>query len=997
MTRGMTMNRAAISMLIASGFAALVAVFLPTGVAQAATVPIELHAAAGSTTLPGGQTVTVWGYTGGGSPTAPGGPTIYANVNDTVEIELFNDLPGSLNADTGLLVQGQAMVPDRTGVAPGASKVYSFTVDRPGTYLYEAGLLEGAEYQVAMGLYGALVVRPAAGQAYGPSTSFDTESVLVLSEIDPALNTMADPAAFDMRKYAPRYFLMNGVAYPDTATIGAAASDDVLLRYVNAGQQYHSMAVLGARQNLIALDGNPLTYSRDAVAETFGPGQTADTIVTAPPPAEAQTKLAVYDGSLLLHNSNVAGYGGMLTYITIPGTGAAGDTVGPVASAVAFGAGALTATIDDSATGPSNIAAAEYFLDTVGAPGSGSAMTAVSGFDSPTEAVTATFSVPAGQHILYARGQDAAGNWGVFSSVLVNGGDVIGPNTVSAQLTPDHANGTGDVAVSATADDSATGGSAIDAAEYFIDTVGADGAGTAMTVNVAAPIASVDGTITAATIGYPLGGLTEGPHTVYVHSRDASGNWGPAVTLNLVVDRSGPATTDVSVTPNPNNGTMPVNASTPAVRVRATVSDELSVVGAVNSKLVTGEAFIDTVGADGSGIPLAADDGVYDSTSETGYADIPLATVAQLSNGEHTLYVHGKDAAGNWGTTASTILLIDKVNPSVSAIAVSPNPLLAGANVTLTGTGTDGATAITQAEWFRGSDPGLGNGIPMTVTGSGSFSLSATIDTGSWTNGSYTLNVRARDAAGNWSATASTVLVIDRPILDVYFSTAGNGVVAGAGAPYDNADIYRRYNTTNSRVFNASGGAGNAGLPGSANVDAYDRVDNTHYYMSFSGSTAVPGLGTVQDEDVVYFSNGTWSLYFDGSAHGLTANAADIDAITVSGGTLYFSTTGNARPAGVTGSVDNSDVYSWNGASYARVWDATANGIPGSANVDGLSLVNGNHFYLSFQPDTNVSGLGAVQDEDVVEYNNGAWSVYFDGTAAGFTAASQDLDAIDVP
>ena len=684
----------------------------------------------------------------------------------------------------------------------------------------------------------------------------------------------------------------------------------------------------------------------------------------------------------------------MLTYIAIPGTGAAGDTVGPVASAVSYTAGGLTATIDDAATGGSAIASAEYFLDDIGALGAGTAMSATDGaFDANPEAVTFAVAVPAGQHILYVRGRDAAGNWGVFNSVLVNGGDVVGPNTVSATLTPDHTNGEADVDVSATADDSVTGGSAIDAAEYFIDTVGADGAGTAMTVNVAAPIASVDGTITAATIGYPLEGLTEGPHTVYVHSRDASGNWGPAVTLNLVVDRSGPATTDVSVTPNPNNGTMPVNASTPAVRVRATVTD--SVVGGANSPLSTGEVFIDTVGADGSGIPLAADDGVYDSTSETGYADIPLVTVAQLTNGPHTLYVHGKDAAGNWGTTASTILLIDKVKPTVSAIAATPNPLLAGPTVTLAGTATDGATAITQAEWFRGTDPGVGNGTPMTVTGSGPYNLSAAINTSSWDNGSYTLNVRSRDAAGNWSQTVSTVLVIKR--LDVYFSTAGNGTVPGAGGPYDDADIYRRYDTTNSRIFNASG-FGSAGLPGSANVDAFDRVDNTHFYMSFSGAnTTVPGLGSVQDEDVVYYNNGTWSVYFNGTAHGLTSGDLDIDAITVSGGTLYFSTLGNTNPPGVVGTPDDSDIYSWNGTSYARVWDANVNGIQGSANVDGLSLVNGNHFYLSFRPNTNVTGLGQVQDEDVVEYNNGAWSVYFDGTAAGFTAASQDLDAIDVP
>ena len=42
-----------------------------------------------------------------------------------------------------------------------------------------------------------------------------------MSEIDPALNTAADQADFDMRKFNPRYALLNGKAYPDTDPIAA--------------------------------------------------------------------------------------------------------------------------------------------------------------------------------------------------------------------------------------------------------------------------------------------------------------------------------------------------------------------------------------------------------------------------------------------------------------------------------------------------------------------------------------------------------------------------------------------------------------------------------------------------------------------------------------------------------------------------------------------------------------------------------------------------------
>lgn len=52
-------------------------------------------------------------------------------------------------------------------------------------------------------------------------------------------------------------------------------------------------------------------------------------------------------------------------------------------------------------------------------------------------------------------------------------------------------------------------------------------------------------------------------------------------------------------------------------------------------------------------------------------------------------------------------------------------------------------------------------------------------------------------------------------------------------------------------------------------------------------------------------------------------------------------------------------------------------------------------YYMSFAPDTTLAGM-AVADEDVVHRVGTTWSVYFDGTAAGLTAA-QDVDAFDIP
>ncbi len=993
MTR-LTLKRVATSLLTGGMLAALALVATPASPANAAAVPIDLYAVTGTTVLPvpsGSPNVPVLGYnTSAGLVTKPGGPTLTVAQDDVVTITLHNQL----TEPTGLLINGQSMVPDLTGVAGGGTKAYTFTASRPGTYLYEAALLPNAEHQVAMGLYGALVVTPTAGtgQAYADaSTAFDDSAVMLLSEIDPALNKAANPAAFDMRKYAPRYFLINGQTYPDIAPIETTGGNKVLLRYVNAGVQYHSMGVLGTRQNVIALDGNPLNFPRQYVAETFGPGQTADALVT-PPGSDQDAFLSLYDANQAFHNTNTTGMGGMLTSLhAVANLASGGDVSGPATRDVALAVnGTLSATIDDSANGNSNVAGAEYYVDDVS--GAGTAMTGT--FGSPTASVTATsVTIPSGDHVIYVRGQDGPGNWGPFSSVLVNGGDAGGPTTSGVVLTPKITNNvrTTGIDVTATADDRASGGSNIMGGEYSIGSAAASaGSGSPMLPNVNAPVASVDATIPNTVIN----GLPEGTNQVWVRSQDAQGNWGDAVFANLIMDNTVPTTAGVVVDPTPNNGTLSVNPGWPYVRVTANLTDPLG--GGVNSGIKGGELFIDTVGANGTGIGLVALDGVFNSTSETAYADIPLSTVQQMTNGSHTMYIHAKDVAGNWGGTASAVLVVDKVAPTVSGVNASPNPTQGATTVALTATGNDVGTSVTKAEWFVGTDPGYGNANAMTVSGSGPWSLSATVNVGGWNEGTYTIKVRTKDAAGNWGATASVVLTVSHPL---FYSTFGNTNPPGVAGTADDADIYNWSGAAHSRVIDVSVAPYN--LPAAANVDGFDRVDATHFYMSFSAAnTAVPGLGNVQDEDVVYWNGSSWSVWFDGTAHGLTANNQDLDAISIIGGTLYFSTLGNTNPPGVAGVADDADIYRYNGgSSYTRMWDATANGLAAAANVDGLVWVDATHFFLSFSPTTTtVPGLGGVQDEDVVFDNNGTWSTYFDGTAHGLgTSANLDVDAFDIP
>jgi FtsP/CotA-like multicopper oxidase with cupredoxin domain len=725
--------------------------------AQAGAITIDLCATAGSADILTGTSVTVWGYTLGDctvntTPELPG-PTLEFVEGDAVEVVLHNNLAES----TALLFQGQAMIPDLSGVAAGGTFTYTFTAAQPGTFLYEAGLLPNAQHQVAMGMAGVMIVRPAGapGQAYAdPATAFTVEAPLVLSEIDPTLNNSVDPAVFDMRDFKPRYWLINGKAYPDTAAIATVAADTVLLRVVNAGLLPHSMGLLGLDQTLLATDGNPLPFRRDVVVQTVAPGQTMDFLVDMPALAPAGgAQYALYDTNLLLHNSGAAGFGGMMTFIDLADGGpppGAGPTTTSVSVLPNPTDGSLDVTLTATIPGASS---AECFIDAQGAGGTGIAMTAGvnPGVWEATISVADLAGLAAGDHTLYVHGSD--GTWGPFNYAILHL-DKLGPLTQGLALTPNPSNGSVNVVVSATGNDSTTGNSNVVAAEYFVDTAGADGTGTAMTVTPIAPIASLGATIPA--------GLPAGAHTVYVHSQDAFGQWGDLVTATLGIDQTGPETGNLLLRPNPNNGTLPYSPSQYSLRVDATISDTL--VPDVQSNIKKAEGFIDTVGADGSGFPLTPKDGLFNEVIEDAYVYIPLPNINVLPEGTHQIWIHGQDVAGNWGTAVAADLIIDKTAPTVSNVSAAPNPTGDAITTTLIATAGDTATDIVMAEWFDGADPGPGNGTAMAVAFNGTdWDLSAVIDVSLWAPGDHTLSVRARDAAGNWSAAATYVLYVVMP------------------------------------------------------------------------------------------------------------------------------------------------------------------------------------------------------------------------------------------
>ena len=80
-----------------------------------------------------------------------------------------------------------------------------------------------------MGLFGALIVRPALGadHAYNRADSQFTPSeefMVLLSEIDPYQHQAVEQGkTFNMNNYHPRYWLINGRGFPDSIADNGAS------------------------------------------------------------------------------------------------------------------------------------------------------------------------------------------------------------------------------------------------------------------------------------------------------------------------------------------------------------------------------------------------------------------------------------------------------------------------------------------------------------------------------------------------------------------------------------------------------------------------------------------------------------------------------------------------------------------------------------------------------------------------------------------------------
>ncbi len=281
----------------------------------------DFTASAGEVSTPDGGSIHFWGYQdinnieGVGVPQYPG-PTIILNQNDSVTITLTSNLP--FGRCTSMVFPGHSVAASggnaglltQESCGPADMVTYTFAASEPGTYMYNSGTQP--EFQIEMGLVGAIIVRPTidvggpVGYAYDRTdTAFDHEVMFLLTSMDPSIHALAEQNRFgeiDLTQRWPVYWFINGRNAPDDlansfvgwlphqpyrCTPRMSPGQRMLVRILGGDQDQHPLHLHGnhyyeiARYGrlLLANDGTTLA-SRGKFTTLSVPGQTVDAIFT---------------------------------------------------------------------------------------------------------------------------------------------------------------------------------------------------------------------------------------------------------------------------------------------------------------------------------------------------------------------------------------------------------------------------------------------------------------------------------------------------------------------------------------------------------------------------------------------------------------------------------------------------------------------------------------------------------------------------------------------
>jgi carboxypeptidase T len=361
------------------------------------------------------------------------------------------------------------------------------------------------------------------------------------------------------------------------------------------------------------------------------------------------------------------------------------------------------------------------------------------------------------------------------------------------------------------------------------------------------------------------------------------------------------------------------------------------------------------------------------------------------------------------------------------ALNVSASGGSGSLNVTATiNDSTNGNNAVNQAVYYIDTPPWAGGTFTGNLNANdGSFNspvegVNGTIDVSGLSEGQHIIFVQGKDSGGNWgpfSAAFFEVASDPPPGGDlVYVSAMTNGVAGGVAFEDEDILVYDMGTAGWAMYFDGS----DVGLAGT-DVDAFDLLPDGGLLLSIDSATfTVPGLGTVEDRDVIKFvptstgttTAGAYEWFLDGSDVGLTTTAEDIDAVDYrADGKVAISTFGNVGvPPRLSATDEDLLLFTPTslGANTAGTWDWLFDGSDVGLDTAATEDVNGawyddasGNLYLTTLGAVTVTGLSG-DGADIFICDPGTlgsvtactFSMYWDGSANGFAGEVVDGFAV---
>lgn len=450
------------------------------------------------------------------------------------------------------------------------------------------------------------------------------------------------------------------------------------------------------------------------------------------------------------------------------------------------------------------------------------------------------------RHYFAVRAIDDAGNMGPISNVAY-----AGENTPVPDIT---------APVVSTFAIPATASSLTVSVSNFTATDAVGVTGYLITESATTPSAGAAWTATAPT-SFTFSGA--GARTAYAWAKDAAGNISASKSASVTITIADTVAPSISLSAPAANATV-----SGTVSVSATASDNIGVVG-VQFKL----------------------DGVNLGSEDTSSPYSISWNTTGTSNGAHTITAIARDAAGNTTTAATRTITVS--NGAMDTIAPTAPTNLAVSSVTqtsftLTWNASTDNTGVTGYRVYRAVGSGSLTEVG-TVTSGTSFS-----NTGLVAGTTYSLAVRAYDAAGNQSALSTSITTTTSSASSGGGSSGGGG---GGGSSSSDKSAPRKIS-----IMIAQGAATVATQQVTLTLGAYD--ESTPLTMQISNSSLFTSSTWVKYSTAYAWTltpgNGSKTVYarFKDSKGNISGAVSDTVVLQVPGGTPQTTTQGTGAVHG---------------------------------------------------------------------------------------------------